>query len=98
MATAKKPSTPKHDSSDARVNDEDSRRSDDYVARSGYNRPDFVVYAKSGRSARARLIRLGAVWRHRRGDGFNLILSAHALDGEYVCFPPRDEEEEERDV
>lgn len=97
MATASRQKTSNRDRDDVVDGSQgDPRRSDEVPGRGGANRPDYYVFAKSGRSSKSRLIRVGAVWNHRRGDGFNLVLAAHSLDGEYVCFPPR-EDDDDRD-
>jgi len=58
------------------------------------NTPDFTVYAVTTREKGKKdiLTRIGAAWKHQKGDGINLSLSALPLGGKIVLFPPKSEE------
>jgi hypothetical protein len=41
--------------------------------------------------------RIGAVFAHGKGGGFSIQLSALPLDGNIVCFPPKEKPEGEEE-
>ena len=57
------------------------------------NTPDFVVYGVTTREKGKKdiLTRIGAAWKHQKGDGINLSLQAPPLnfEGKIVLFPPK---------
>jgi hypothetical protein len=61
------------------------------------NTPDFVVYGveQTEKGKRDNLTRIGAAWKHKKGEGINIRLSALPLEGKIVLFPPKAEEAEE---
>ena len=59
------------------------------------NTPDFVVYGvtPTEKGKKDILTRLGAAWKHQKGDGINLQIRALPLnfEGKIVLFPPKSE-------
>ena len=57
------------------------------------NTPDFIVYGVTAtdKGKKDILTRIGAAWRHQKGDGINLQLRALPLnfEGKIVLFPPK---------
>jgi hypothetical protein len=57
------------------------------------NIPDFIVYGvtQTEKGKRDILTRIGAAWRHQKGDGINLNIRALPLnfEGKIVLFPPK---------
>jgi hypothetical protein len=60
------------------------------------NTPDFAVYAvtETGKGKKDILTRIGAAWKHQKGDGLNIRLRSLPLGGNIVLFPPKAEEAE----
>jgi hypothetical protein len=59
------------------------------------NAPDFFVYGVTQQAGRKDILtRIGAAWRHQKGDGINLQIRALPLnfEGKIVLFPPKDAE------
>ena len=60
------------------------------------NTPDFIVYGVTTRDKGKKdiLTRLGAAWKHSKGDGINAQLQALPLNfaGKIVFFPPKSPE------
>ena len=60
------------------------------------NTPDFVVYGVTQQAGKKDILtRIGAGWKHQKGDGMNLQIRALPLnfDGKIVLFPPKEDEE-----
>lgn len=56
------------------------------------NKPDYAVYVtREGRDGKQFYTRVGAAWRVGN-DGISIELDALPVNGEMVCFPPREEE------
>ena len=57
------------------------------------NTPDFIVYGvtPTEKGKKDILTRIGAAWRHQKGDGINLNIRALPLnfEGKIVLFPPK---------
>jgi hypothetical protein len=57
------------------------------------NSPDFVAYGVTEREKGKKdiLTRIGAAWKHQKGDGINLQIQALPLnfEGKIVLFPPK---------
>ena len=57
------------------------------------NTPDFIVYGVTAtdKGKKDILTRIGAAWRHQKGDGINLQIRALPLnfEGKIVLFPPK---------
>jgi hypothetical protein len=56
------------------------------------NTPDFIVYGVIQETGKKDVLtRIGAAWRHQKGDGINLQIRALPLNfqGKMVLFPPR---------
>jgi len=62
------------------------------------NQPAFIVFGvrERDRGQKAIWTRLGVVWKHREGEGFNLDLQALPLnfDGRLVLMPPKADDAE----
>ena len=59
------------------------------------NTPDFIVYGVTQQAGKKDILtRIGAAWRHQKGDGINLQIRALPLnfDGKIVLFTPKDDE------
>lgn len=60
------------------------------------NNPDFIVYGstETEKGKKDILTRIGAAWRHQKGDGINLQIRALPLNfqGKIVLFPPKADE------
>jgi hypothetical protein len=61
------------------------------------NTPDFADYAvtETGKGKKDILTRIGAAWKHQKGDGLNIRLRSLPLGGNIVLFPPKAEEAEQ---
>ena len=62
------------------------------------NTPDFVVYGVTQQVGKKDIMtRIGAAWKHKKGNGINLQIQALPLnfDGKIALFPPKDDEEAE---
>ena len=57
------------------------------------NTPDFIVYGttQTEKGKKDILTRIGAAWKHQKGDGINIQIRALPLnfDGKIVLFPPK---------
>ena len=52
----------------------------------------LVEDAPEGSDRKARWTKVGAVWPHKNGSGFDLVIPAGlAVSGRIVCMPPREE-------
>ena len=64
------------------------------------NTPDFIVYGVTTRDKGKKdiLTRLGAAWKHGKGDGINAQIQALPLnfEGKIVLFPPKSAEAAEQ--
>lgn len=58
-------------------------------------KPDFYVFTQP--SDDAPLIRIGAAWKHARGEGFNIRFDALPVTGQVVAFPPREDDRADGD-
>lgn len=61
------------------------------------NNPDFYIFydEELGRN-KNRLIRVGAAWKHGKGDGISISLDSIPIrdfDGSLVAFPPLEDDE-----
>ena len=60
------------------------------------NTPDFIVYGvtQTDKGKKDILTRIGAAWKHQKGDGINLQIRALPLnfEGKIVLFPPKADE------
>ena len=59
------------------------------------NTPDFIVYGVTQQAGKKDILtRLGAAWKHGKGDGMNAQLTALPLNfaGKIVLFPPKSPE------
>lgn len=54
-------------------------------------RPDFEVFVTREGNGKTYYTRVGAAWRVAN-DGISIRLDALPINGELVCFPPREEE------
>jgi hypothetical protein len=59
------------------------------------NKPSHKAYlvteAKEGSGQRAHWLEVGAVWPHRNGNGFDLVIpEGLAVTGRIVCVEPRE--------
>jgi hypothetical protein len=55
----------------------------------------IVNDAKEGSGKKARWSRVGAVWPHSKGDGFDVVIpEGIAVSGRIVCMTPKDDTEE----
>jgi hypothetical protein len=59
-------------------------------------KPTYRAYvvedAPEGSERKARWIEVGAVWPHKSGKGFDLVIPAGlSVAGRIVCMPPKDE-------
>jgi hypothetical protein len=58
--------------------------------------PSFFAYVVKDRPGRRPLwTKIGTVWGHEKGTGFNVELQALPMDGRIVLMPPPTEEESE---
>jgi hypothetical protein len=65
------------------------------------NTPDFIVYGVTQQSGKKDILtRIGAGWKHQKGDGINLQIRALPLnfEGKIVLFPPKSDEATEAQV
>lgn len=54
-----------------------------------------VQEAKEGSEHKGRWLEVGAVWPHRNGSGFDVVIAAGlAISGRVVCMPPKPSDEE----
>jgi hypothetical protein len=58
------------------------------------NKPTFLAYAvkNRGRGQTAIWTRIGAVWPHTNGTGFNVELEALPVDGRLVLIEPKEDD------
>lgn len=58
------------------------------------HRAYIVENPPEGSERTARWTEVGAVWPHKNGNGFDLVIPAGlAVTGRIVCVPPKDEAE-----
>jgi len=50
-------------------------------------KPTHNVYVNVGGSNSKMKLKIGAVFKHDKGDGFNIVLNANPIDGRMVAFP-----------
>ncbi len=56
------------------------------------HRAYLVENAPEGSDRKARWIEVGAVWPHKNGVGFDLVIpTGMAVSGRIVCMPPSDD-------
>jgi hypothetical protein len=61
------------------------------------NKPDYVAYvvAEPVVGQRARWHEVGAVWHHKNGNGFDVVLYEQlSVSGRIVCIPRGDEDDQ----
>jgi hypothetical protein len=65
----------------------------------GTDRLDVFVTRKykDGKEEKTYFTKVGAMWPHKKGDGFNIILEALPITGELVCFPPKEKEDKQEE-
>ena len=52
----------------------------------------FIVVAPKSESKKANWIAVGAVWPHKNGEGFDLVIpEGLSVSGRIVCMPPKPE-------
>lgn len=56
------------------------------------NKPAFTAYAVTGEGKQAFWTRIGSVWMHNHGEGFNIDLHALPVNGRIVLMPPKSEQ------
>ena len=59
------------------------------------NTPDFIVYGVTQQAGKKDILtRIGAAWKHQKGDGINAQIRALPLnfEGKIVLFPPKSPE------
>ncbi len=59
------------------------------------NTPDFIVYGVTQKAGKKDVLnRIGAGWKHQKGDGINLQIGLLPLnfEGKIVLFPPKSPE------
>ncbi len=59
------------------------------------NTPDFIVYGVTQVAGKRDILnRIGGAWKHQKGDGINLNVTALPLNfqGKIVLFPPKSPE------
>ena len=55
----------------------------------------LVQEAKEGSERKGRWLEVGAVWPHRNGSGFDVVIPVGlAVSGRLVCVPPKPSDEE----
>jgi len=59
------------------------------------NAPTHHLYVNVGGEGSKMKLKVGAVFMHSKGDGFNIVLNANPIDGKMVAFPVKDEDEAE---
>lgn len=65
------------------------------------NPPVMIAYAVSDRGRGQKFwTRLGGVWAHKNGDGFNIFVNVLPVDfdGRIVLLPPRDDGSDPEDA
>jgi len=50
-------------------------------------KPSHNVYVNAGGEDSKHKIKVGAIFMHQNGEGFNIVLNANPLDGRLVAFP-----------
>jgi len=55
-------------------------------------KPTYIAYAVNGQGKQAYWTRIGAVWPHNHGEGFNIDLQALPVNGRIILMPPKAEE------
>lgn len=58
------------------------------------NQPSHNVYTNIGGHDNKVKIKIGAAWKHTKGDGFNIQLNALPIGGSLVVFPVTDANDE----
>ena len=61
-------------------------------------RPAFTAYAVTGEGKQAFWTRIGSVWPHNHGEGFNIDLHALLTNGRIVLLPFKAEQDASRDA
>lgn len=59
-------------------------------------KPDFNVFTSSAKDSNAKPRQIGVGWYHDKGEGFGIVLDATPIDGKIVCFPPKDQEQADK--
>lgn len=55
----------------------------------------IVENPPEGSDRKARWVGVGAVWPHKNGNGFDLLIpTGMAVSGRIVCVPPKDESDD----
>lgn len=52
-------------------------------------KPSLYAYAVTGDDAQTFWTRIGTVWPHKSGSGFNIDLTALPVNGRIVLMPPK---------
>ena len=61
------------------------------------HRAFIVDNAPEGSDRKARWIEIGAVWPHKNGDGFDVVIPAGiSIAGRVVCMPLKDGDENDQ--
>ena len=59
------------------------------------SRPDlYVFHTQPMDNGKTYYTEVGAMWKHRKGDGYSLrlnLMPTHGFDGSLVAFPPGEE-------
>lgn len=59
--------------------------------------PDFIVHVTreygEGKEAKTFWSRVGVAWKHKNGEGYNILLDAVPVDGKLVMLPPPEDKE-----
>ncbi len=61
-------------------------------------RPAFTAYAVTGEGKQAFWTRIGSVWPHNHGEGFNIDLHALPTNGRIVLLPFKAEQDASQDA
>jgi len=57
------------------------------------NQPDLIAYTTTkNASGKTFYNRVGAAWKHSKGNGFSVEMSAQPIDGKFVFFPPKEQQ------
>ena len=59
------------------------------AGKSSTTAPDYAVFTQI--SDNVPLVRIGAAWKHNKGEGVSVRLDALPVNGTLVLFPPREE-------
>jgi hypothetical protein len=57
------------------------------------NKPVFEAFAVRESKGKSYFTRIGVVWPHKNGNGFNIDLHALPIDGKLVLMPPKEKAE-----